>query len=291
MYKRRYTKELLEKLTSESLTVRDVLRKLGVKFSSGTEGLVGRRIREYGIDISHFLGSRANCGMKHRGGRVKKKWEEVLIFRLENSTREKAYVLRRALIESGRPYRCEGKDCPVQCPQWAGKPLYFHVDHINGNPYDCRKENLRFLCPNCHSQTEGYCNSKGFTGIDARKSPRQKREHWDDKISQERDTRRFVAPADWRHRDRPQDRKVDRPSKEKLERMIETMPVLRIGKRYGVSDNAVRKWAKRYGLVFRKGPWRKTPKLPEVEAVQCQPQVFRIPVLEGTPLLEKWLNG
>ncbi|AGL14805.1 helix-turn-helix domain-containing protein [Actinoplanes sp. N902-109] len=36
---------------------------------------------------------------------------------------------------------------------WNGKPITLQIDHINGRFLDCRAENLRFLCPNCHSQT------------------------------------------------------------------------------------------------------------------------------------------
>jgi 5-methylcytosine-specific restriction endonuclease McrA len=40
--------------------------------------------------------------------------------------------------------------------EWRGKPLSMHLDHINGVSDDHRFENLRMLCPNCHSQTETY---------------------------------------------------------------------------------------------------------------------------------------
>ncbi|GAA2289718.1 hypothetical protein GCM10010149_40760 [Nonomuraea roseoviolacea subsp. roseoviolacea] len=69
------------------------------------------------------------------------------------SIREKAPTLRRALREAGVPYACAA--CRID-GTWQGKPLTLHVDHMNGNWLDNRLEIVRFLCPNCHSQTDNY---------------------------------------------------------------------------------------------------------------------------------------
>lgn len=65
---------------------------------------------------------------------------------------------RLALIRSGRKYRCE--ICGLG-PTWNDQPLTLQVDHINGNNTDHRPENLRFLCPNCHTQTPTYGSKRG----------------------------------------------------------------------------------------------------------------------------------
>src|SRR5258705_6896499 len=61
--------------------------------------------------------------------------------------------LTRALVAIGVPLRCV--DCGIG-PKWNERSLVLHVDHINGDYSDCRPENLRFLCPNCHSQTANF---------------------------------------------------------------------------------------------------------------------------------------
>ncbi|MFN2597280.1 MAG: HNH endonuclease signature motif containing protein [Pyrinomonadaceae bacterium] len=66
------------------------------------------------------------------------------------------------MIDEGVPYRCSG--CGIE-PVWNGKPLLLTVDHVNGRRFDNRVDNLRFLCPNCHSQTPTFGQSKGLTDV------------------------------------------------------------------------------------------------------------------------------
>ncbi|HEY1293663.1 MAG TPA: HNH endonuclease [Chloroflexota bacterium] len=61
--------------------------------------------------------------------------------------------VRKSLLELGRRHECE--TCGLGT-LWRSKALVLQVDHINGLHHDYRPENLRFLCPNCHSQTVNF---------------------------------------------------------------------------------------------------------------------------------------
>jgi hypothetical protein len=158
--RRKYTKALLEEAVKESVSIAGVLRTLGLREAGGTHAHISRQLRAFSIDTSHFLGCGANRGENHKGS-TKCPWNLVLVLRT-GGPRQKSFRLRRALIESGRPFRCETARCPVQ-ETWLDKPIHLHVNHKNGNWLDDRAENLEFLCPNCHSQTPNYCGSKGLS--------------------------------------------------------------------------------------------------------------------------------
>lgn len=158
----KYTKELLEPVVASSLSLAEVMKKLGIKWSGGQQQNIKRRITEHGLDTSHFLGQAASRGDRHKGGPEKKHWSEVLVLQEGKNYREHAFKLRRALIESGREYKC----CKCSnAGEWLGKELRLQVDHKNRNWNDNRPENLEFICPNCHSQTPGWSGSEGGTSV------------------------------------------------------------------------------------------------------------------------------
>ena len=147
---RYYAKEVLEAAVAESTSIAGVLRTLGIPLSGGMHAHISRRLKHFEIDTSHFL------GQGHRRGQPslnRLTADQVLVLRPRGSNRAKPLALRRALGEAGVPYRCA--ECGL-AGEWQGKPLTLHVDHIDGNYEDCRRENLRFLCPNCHTQTASW---------------------------------------------------------------------------------------------------------------------------------------
>ena len=80
--------------------------------------------------------------------------DEILV---QNSSYTSSYHLKRRLLRESVIENC----CAVcGLTEWRGQALSLHLDHINGDDRDNRLENLRLLCPNCHSQTETYCARK-----------------------------------------------------------------------------------------------------------------------------------
>ena len=134
------------KIVSESYNYSDILRQLGLSTKGGSStDIVKRRITELGCSIKHF-GQKASKVSPN----VKYSLDEILI---ENSSYANISRLKQRLIKEKRlEYKCAC--CGII--EWMGKPLTLQLDHINGKNNDHRIENLRFLCPNCHSQTPTY---------------------------------------------------------------------------------------------------------------------------------------
>lgn len=150
----KYTKEVLEEPVKQSKSFAEVLRKLGVRQSGGMQSHIKRLVIRYGINTAHFLGQGVNQNSHPKGGFPKLPWHQVLVKERSGSTyKEKTALLRRVMLESGIPHLCEKCSCE---PIWLGEPLVLQIDHINGDNRDNQRHNLRFLCPNCHSQTSTF---------------------------------------------------------------------------------------------------------------------------------------
>lgn len=146
----KYTQEILQDAVSKSKSVAQVLRNLGLKIAGGTHSHIVRRLKKFQIDTSHFT------GQGHlKGCQSNNRLTADEVFSQSFDRRPNASRLRRALIESGVKYRC------VKCKNegvWNGEPLTLHVDHKDGDWQNNQRENLRFMCPNCHSQTKTFGN-------------------------------------------------------------------------------------------------------------------------------------
>lgn len=145
-YRPRRTKEELEDALVEAESVVDVIRALGLKASGGNHAQVKKMLWHYGLEIPKFDNT------KHPPIREKKTDDEVFC---QGSTYNR-FHLKKRLLDIGFDYKCSMDDCLNPNPVWRGQPLTLHLDHINGVNDDNRLENLRFLCPNCHTQTDTY---------------------------------------------------------------------------------------------------------------------------------------
>lgn len=154
----KYTKDVLEPLVKHNFSVAGVMRDLGFEnLNGGSHRYIADKIRQLGISTDHFLGRASNRGCTHKGGSVRKPAMDILTLR-NKGIKQHTYKLRRALLEIGVPYIC------VDCGNngvWNEKPIVLQIDHVNGQTNDDRPENLKFRCPNCHSQTRNW-GTKNF---------------------------------------------------------------------------------------------------------------------------------
>lgn len=133
-------------IVANSLSYSDCLRQLGLGTKGGSStDILKKRIKELQCDISHFT-RKGECSAY-----IRYTLDEILI---EHSPYQNIQKLKERLVRDNRlEYKCQ------KCGnngEWQGEKLSLQLDHINGINDDHRIENLRFLCPNCHSLTKTY---------------------------------------------------------------------------------------------------------------------------------------
>lgn len=236
-----FTKEELEQIVQESKSYREVLKKLGYATGGGNNNVtLKKRLAEYDISVDHF-----SIG----GQRGVTRTEENVFCKDSTATQP---TLRRWFTKGEYvPYQC---DC-CGISEWQGKELALQLDHKNGDNHDNRLENLHWLCPNCHSQTDTFCgkhlkkNHATEKGI-VKELPKKYCIDCGKEITQAATRCPECAAL--------QRREVDRPSKEELQQILidNKGNFTAVGKMFGLGDNAIRKWCKQYDLPFHTSDYK-----------------------------------
>ena len=165
--------------------------------------------------------------------------EQVLV---EGSTYSRKMLKRRLYKEGLKKRQCE---MCGQGEEWNGTRMSLILDHVNGIADDNRLENLRIVCPNCAATLETHCgrNSPIVGTIPCVRCG----EHFEPRSAANRYCSRECGMHSPGPRDpQPERRKVERPPYDVLKAELAASSFSAVGRKYGVSDNAVRKWLRWY---------------------------------------------
>lgn len=218
-----YTEKELRDIVANCVSFRDLKLTLGYTTSGNNTTTIKKRLDELKIDYSHFSSQES----------IKRTKENIFI---ENSTATQATLRRWYVKGQYTPYICS---ICGQEPFWQGKDLTLILDHINGNNRDDRVENLRWVCPNCNQQLD----TTGFKGT------KEKNYCIDCGREISKRSKRCIFCS---HKKQSEEKIVKLENmpvtRDELKSLIRTQSFVQIGNKFGVSDNAIRKWCDKFNL-------------------------------------------
>lgn len=211
----------IQNIIESSETYSEMLRKLGWKVLNCNYKKIKKLIIDNKYETKKLL-SMSEFTKKYHTNHRESKIEDVLV---ENSSFSRTALKVKLYKHNLKKRRCE------MCGQgelWKEKKMSLILDHINGISDDNRIENLRILCPNCNATLDTHCGKNNKIKLSKPK---------------------VVKDILFHLKRNKHLRKCNRPELNILEDEVAKHGYSATGRKYGVSDNAVRKWIKMYKLV------------------------------------------
>jgi hypothetical protein len=236
MFVPRYTEQEARHAIAASHSYAETLRRLALCASGGNWRTLRDWAERWEIPTDHF----DPCAGRAAASRSRSRpLEEILV---ADSTYSRGSLKRRLWASNLKPRRCE------LCGQgelWQGRPMGLILDHINGLRDDHRFENLQIVCPNCAATLDTHCGRKN------RRDEERTCARCSATFRPNRPTQRFCSAAcgtRYPRKGTPNHalRRAERPPYDQLLREIAETSFSAVGRRYGVSDNAIRKWVRQY---------------------------------------------
>jgi hypothetical protein len=233
---RSYSEQEARRAIAASMSYSEALRRLGLRAAGGNHKVIKKYAALWGIPVGHF----DPHATQRRGGvhaRRPRPLSEVLV---EHSTYSRSQLKGRLYGEGLKTRSCE---LCGQGEEWRGGRMSLILDHINGVADDNRLENLQIVCPNCAATLDTHCGRQNRKDRRCRGCNEPFRPRTSGQTYCSFGCGKHAPP---RPGPRPHLRKVARPPYAQLLREIDALGWSAVGRRYGVSDNAVRKWVRQY---------------------------------------------
>jgi hypothetical protein len=220
--KANWTESNIHRLVLESNSKTEVLLKLGLRCAGSNFKTLEKYIIFYNIRTDHF--EKNYNKLIEYTKRIKINLSDILINGSSYSRRD----LKKRLYDENI---LERKCCLCgQDENWNGMKISLILDHINGVHNDNRIENLRIVCPNCNAGLDTFAGKNS-------KTIRKKYYCVCGSVKNKKSNKCKKCTGEDR-------RKVERPNIEDLIKEVEEFGYSAVGRKYSVSDNAVRKWIK-----------------------------------------------